>query len=186
MEFTAAGTRQLQLALWDPLGPAGNSGDLTVTVQRLSDLTVPAAGGYARPAYDGPWTQDVDNVAVNLAERAGSTSTMRVPRGQHVTVSVSGSYTSHGVTADATCVATAAGWTPRDPGLALGQDPLDLWVDGQPRTWTPVGSASGGCAEGHTYSTSYVAGRSGPISLAVLDLDHRDNTGALNVTITRS
>ncbi len=186
MEFTAGATRRLQLALWDPLGPAGNTGDLTVTVQRLSDLAEPAAGGTETARSDGPWAWGVDTLQVQLTSRTGTLSTMRVRRGERVTVDVSGTFTSHGLTADATCVATASGWSPRDPALALAQDPLELWVDGAPRPWTPSGASAGGCAAGHGYTTSYVATKSGPLALAVLDLDHRDNAGTLQVTITRS
>ena len=48
------------------------------------------------------------------------------------------------VTADATCVSTAAGWASRDASLALEQDPLELWVDGELRSWGP-------CNDEHTY-----------------------------------
>ena len=117
-------------------------------------------------------------VAVNVAKRPGTVSTMRLKKGQRVTLVVSGTYTSHGVTADATCVSTAAGWASRDASLALEQDPLELWVDGELRSWGP-------CNDAHTYSTSFVLEKSGPVRLAVMDLDFRDNVGSLEVTLTR-
>ena len=97
-----------------------------------------------------------DTVNVNVASPNGTVSTMRLKKKQRVTLTVSGSYTSHGVTADATCVGTAAGWASRDASLALEQDPLDLWVDGELHSWGP-------CNPEHTYSTSFVVDKSGTI-----------------------
>jgi hypothetical protein len=178
MEFTAAETRQLQLAVWDPLGAGDNGGALTVTVQRLSSIAPPRQVRGEQPQDGGPWSMVRDTVAVNLAAPEGTVSTMRLRKGERVTVVVSGGFTSHGVTADATCVSTPAGWVPRDPGLALEQDPLELWVDGVARPW-------GACNDAHTYSTSFVVDKSGPLRLAVMDLDFRDNTGSLEVGLTR-
>ncbi len=181
-DITAARTGQLQLALWDPHGPAGNSGALSVTVQRLSGLQDPRQVRGEAPSGDGPWTQPRDWFAVAVADPAGTVSTMRLRKGERVDVLVRGTYTSHGVTADATCVATAAGWAPRDPGLLVEQDPLELWVDGELLPWRPVGPTSP-CSSEHTYATTYVADKSGPVRLAVLDLDYRDNSGNLEVTL---
>ncbi|HET6651845.1 MAG TPA: hypothetical protein VFH10_04320 [Nocardioides sp.] len=181
-DVTATTTGRLHLALWDPLGPAGNGGALTVTVQRLTGLANPRQVRGEAPTGDGPWTQARDFFAVALADPGGTVSTMRLRKGERVDVIARGTYTSHGVTADATCVATAGGWVPRDPGLLVEQDPLELWVDGEPLAWRPSGPSTP-CADDHTYVTTYVADKSGPIRLAVLDLDHRDNAGALEVTL---
>jgi hypothetical protein len=178
MTFVAAETRQLQLMIWDPYGPGGNSGELTVTVQRLTSIPTPGQVKGEAPGTTTPWTMKQDTVDVNVARRSGTVSTMRLKKKQRVTLTVSGTYTSHGVTADATCVGTAAGWTPRDAALALEQDPLELWVDGELRSWGP-------CNPEHTYSTSFVVDKSGPLRLAVMDLDFRDNVGNLQVTLTR-
>jgi hypothetical protein len=178
MTFTAAETRQLQLMVWDPYGPSGNSGELTVTVQRLTSIPSPRQVRGAAPKQTTPWTMKRDVVDVNVAGPSGTVSTMRLKKGQRVTLAVSGTYTSHGVTADATCVGTASGWVSRDPALALEQDPLELWVDGELHSW-------GTCNDAHTYSTSFVADKSGPLRLAVMDLDFRDNVGNLQVTLTR-
>ena len=181
-DLTATRTGRLHLALWDPLGPAGNSGALTVTVQRLSGLVDPRQVRGEAPTGAGPWTQPRDFFAVALSDADGTVSTMRVRKGERVTVIVRGSYTSHGVTADATCVATPGGWVQRDPGLLVDQDPLELWVDGELLPWRPSGPTSP-CADDHTYVTTYVADKSGPLRFAVLDLDHRDNAGRLEVTL---
>ena len=178
MEFTAAETRQLQLALWDPKSTADNSGALTVTVQRISALASPRQARGEGPQGSGYWTMSRDTFPVNVASPEGTVSNMRLRKGERVTVVVSGAFTSHGVTADATCVATPAGWAPRDPNLALEQDPLELWIDGAARPW-------GVCNDAHTYSTSYVVEKSGPLRLAVMDLDFRDNVGSLEVALTR-
>ena len=178
MEFTAAETRQLQLALWDPFTAADNSGALTVTLQRLSSIPSPRQVRGEAPQSGGNWSLARETVAVDLASPGGSVSDMRLRKGERVTLVVSGGFTSHGMTADATCVSTAAGWTPRDPGLALEQDPLELWIDGVARPWGP-------CNDAHTYSTSFVVDKSGPLRLAVMDLDFRDTTGRLEVALTR-
>lgn len=178
MEFTAAETRQLQLQLWDPFTVADNSGALSVTVQRLSALASPRQARGEAPQSSGYWTMTRDTFAVNVASPDGTVSNMRLRKGERVTLVVSGAFTSHGVTADATCVSTGAGWVPRDPGLALEQDPLELWIDGAARPW-------GTCNDAHTYSTSYVVEKSGPLRLAVMDLDFRDNAGSLEVALTR-
>ena len=178
MTFTAAETRRLQLMIWDPYGPSGNSGELTVTVQRLTSIPTPKQVRGEAPEKTTPWTMKQDVVDVNVAGKNGTVSTMRLKKGQRVTLSVSGTYTSHGVTADATCVGMAAGWASRDSSLALEQDPLELWVDGELHSWGP-------CNDAHTYSTSFVVDKSGPLRLAVMDLDFRDNVGNLTVTLTR-
>jgi hypothetical protein len=181
-DITAASTGRLHLALWDPLGPGGNAGALTVTVQRLTGLVNPRQVRGEAPTGDGSWTQPRDFLAVALTDPGGTVSTMRLRKGERVDVIARGTYTSHGVTADATCVATPAGWVPRDPTVLVEQDPLELWVDGELLAWRPSGPSSP-CADDHTYVTTYVADKSGPIRLAVLDLDHRDNTGTLEVTL---
>ena len=184
-DLTATQSGQLRLALWDPLGPAGNTGALTVTVQRLSGFAVPQKVRGEMPASTTPWTQDRDVLPVALADPLGTVSTMRARKGERIQVVVSGTYTSHGVTADATCVATASGWAPRDPGLLVEQDPLELWVDGMLLPWRPVGAGTSCSDVQHTYTTTFTVAKSGPLRLAVLDLDHRDNSGGLEVTLLR-
>ncbi len=61
---------------------------------------------------------------------------------------------------------------------------MDLWVDGRPLRWHPVGRASG-CSADHTYSARFRATHDGPVRFGVLDLDHADNTGTLRVRLRR-
>jgi hypothetical protein len=110
---------------------------------------------------------------------------MKLRRGEKVLLVVRGVVRSAGTTADARCVATPDGWAPRDPRLALDQDPLELWVDGTPVHWRALGETDGCSADEHGYTVRWTATHPGKIRLAVLDLDHRDNTGTLRVTALR-
>lgn len=109
---------------------------------------------------------------------------MKLRRGEKVQIVVRGLVRSSGAVADARCVRTDNGWLPRDPGLALEQDPLELWVDGARAHWRALGPTDG-CSEEHGYTARFTATHPGKIRLAVLDLDHRDNTGNLSVTLLR-
>ena len=68
--------------------------------------------------------------------------------------------------------------------MLLPQEPLELWVDGQRVAWRPV-SGTTACAADHAYTATFTATKNGPLRFAVLDLDHRDNTGSLTVALTR-
>ena len=110
---------------------------------------------------------------------------MRVKAGQKVTMAARGTYKSGSTDADASCVATGSGWVTSDPSVLLAQEPLELWVDGQRVSWRPA-SGTTACAGDHAYTASFTATKNGPLRFAVLDLDHRDNTGTLTVALTRS
>lgn len=183
-ELTARRTARLELGLWDPLERGDNSGHLTVRVQRLTPIATPAAAEAERPRDTKPWTRTRDWFEVSSATARGALSTMRLRRGEQVRIAVRGTHSSHGVSGDASCVRVEGTWQPADPRIALAQDPLDLWVDGQPVRWRALG-ASAGCSAEHGYLTTYVARRNGPLRLAVLDLDHGDNRGTLQVTLLR-
>lgn len=182
---TAARSGRMRLSLWDPLTTGDNDGALTVQVQRLGAISGPARGPWERPRpRQEVWRQNRDHFKVRPGNRRGVVSTMRVRKGQRVRVVVTGTHRSNGTRADATCVRTAAGWVPEDPGNALAQDPLELYVEGEPQDWRSVGAGSP-CSEAHTYVTRVQATKNGPIRLGVLDLDHRDNKGGLDVTLHR-
>lgn len=121
---------------------------------------------------------------VNSSAAKGTVSSMRLRRGERVQIVVRGTHSSHGVTADASCVRTSAGWLPQDPSLALSQDPLELWVDGRRVTWRALGKTDG-CSAEHGYTTTFTARKHGPIRLAVLDLEHADNRSGLTATLLR-
>ncbi|QWZ07822.1 hypothetical protein KRR39_20920 [Nocardioides panacis] len=182
--WTATRTAQVELALWDPLTRADDTGAVVVTVQRLDPVATPTAAPAATPAATAPWTQRSDSVTVSTGQPTGTDSAMRVKAGQTVTLTARGSYASGAVQADAACVATGAGWAPYDPQVLGGQEPLELWVDGQRVEWHPL-TGTTPCAADHAYSTAFTAAKNGPLRLAVLDVDHGDNTGTLAVTLSR-
>ena len=182
--YTATRSGQLDLSLWDPLARTDNGGQVTVTVQRLTPVATPGAAPAEAVASGTPWTQRTDTVSVNPATPAGTLSTMKVKTGQKVTLTVRGTVNSGGTQADAACVTSAAGWSPADPTALLGQELLELWADGQRVAWHPVAGTSA-CASDHAYTATFDATKNGPLRLGVLDLDHRDNTGTLTVTLAR-
>ena len=126
---------------------------MVVTIQRLDPIATPTAAPAATPAATAPWTQRTDAVTVNTGQPTGTDSAMKVKTGQKVTVTVRGSYASGPVQADAFCVVTGAGWAPYDPQVLGGQEPLELWVDGQRIEWHAL-SGTTPCAADHAYSTS--------------------------------
>jgi hypothetical protein len=182
--YTASRSGRLELALWDPLARSDDAGQVTVTVQRLTAIGAPAAAAAETPAATTPWTQRSEIVKVSTAASTGTVSTMRVKAGHRVTLTARGTYKSGSTDADASCVATGTGWVTSDPSVLLPQEPLELWVEGQRVSWRPV-SGTTACSGDHAYTASFTATKNGPLRFAVLDLDHRDNTGTLTVTLTR-
>jgi hypothetical protein len=182
--YTATRSGRLALALWDPLTRGDDAGQVTVTVQRLTSVATPTAAPAETVTAGTRWTQGSDTVTVNPAAATGTVSTMRLRAGQRVRLAVKGTYRSGGQDADASCVVTGAGWVPADPSVLLGQELLQLWADGQRVAWRPV-SGTSACAGDHAYTATLTAVSNGPLRFAVLDLDHRDNTGSLTVTLTR-
>jgi hypothetical protein len=57
-------------------------------------------------------------------------------------------------------------------------------VDGVEVRWRAV-RAGGSCSEESTYRTTFTAAKNGPVRVSVFDLDHRDNTGSLEVVLRR-
>jgi hypothetical protein len=183
--YTATRSGRLELALWDPLARSDDAGQVTVTVQRLTSIGTPEPAPAETPAATTPWTQRSETVTVSTAAPTGTVSTMRVRVGQRVTMTARGTYKSGSTDADGSCVATGTGWVTSDPSVLLPQEPLELWADGQRVPWRPV-SGTTACAGDHAYTASFTATKNGPLRFAVLDLDHRDNTGTLTVTLTRA
>jgi len=184
--FTAQRDATLSFALWDPIYSGGADGELAISVQRLTPLASPTAAqteAYNKRGYG--WTQTHDWFQVSSASGTGAVSSMRLKAGERVSVLVRGTQRSGDTTADASCVLTSDGWATRDPEVALDQDVLDLWVDGQPVTWRALGR-SGTCSDDqHSYVATFTATHNGPLRLAVLDLDYRDNRGTFDVTLLR-
>jgi hypothetical protein len=182
--YTATRNGRLDLALWDPLARTDDSGQVSVLVQRLTPVATPTAATAQAVAATTPWTQRGDTLTVHASAPAGTLSTMKVKTGQKVTMVVRGTHTSGGAQADAACVTTASGWAPTEPSVLLGQELLELWVDGQRVAWRPVAGTSA-CATDHAYTATFIATKNGPLRFAVLDLDHRDDAGALTVALNR-
>lgn len=185
-DITAPVSGRLRLDLWDPLDRRDNSGALSVRVQRLTSFASPRAAKRAKPrARAAAWKQARDWFEVRSDAPAGTVSTMRLRRGERVQVIVRGTHRSHGRVADAACVLGDKGWARKDRANALAQDPLELWVDGKAVSWRSIGK-TGVCSEAeHSYAVRFTARKHGPLRLAVLDLDHRDNSGLFSVTLLR-
>lgn len=182
-EHVATERGRLRLDLWDPLAVSDNTGDLTVLVQRVTPVPTPAGTDREGPRpRQREWQQRRDELTLDAGRRPGAISTMRLRKGERVKVTVTGRFTSGRTKADASCVRTPDGWLPRDPRV-LGQDVLDVWVDGQPVAWRAVGG--GACSGDADYTARFTATKGGPVRLAVFDLDHRDNDGRLAVTLKR-
>ncbi len=183
-EYVPDARGRLRLDLWDPLDVSDNSGALRVLVQRVSAVDGPdAAEGERVRARQEEWQQRTDELTVRADRRRGVVSTMKLRRGEQVKVTVTGGFTSAGRPSDASCTRTGDGWLRRDPAVLAG-DLLNLWVDGQAVRWNAVGTREA-CSAESTYTTLFTAAKSGPLRLAVFDLDHRDNDGRLTVTLRR-
>lgn len=183
--YTARRTGRLDLSLWDPLTYVDNTGALTVRVERVTPLTAPPRAPKATPGNGPAWSQKRDWLQVAAADPTGTRSTVKLRKGEEVQVVVRGVMRSGSQEADAHCVLTEAGWADRVPGLALAQDPLELWVDGRAVSWRAIGPTAPCSADEHAYTTRFTVRRNGKLQLAVLDVDHRDNDGVLQVTLLR-
>ncbi|MGH3363151.1 MAG: hypothetical protein ACRDOW_00370, partial [Nocardioidaceae bacterium] len=183
-DFTPESAGRMRLDLWDPLARDDNSGELNVKVQRLTPIPTPTAPSAERPRLRRTeWQQPRDRFEVNPRSKTGTLSTIRLRKGVQAQIIVRGRYTSTGVSADASCVKTAAGWTQTVPDV-VDQDPLNVWVDDQPVRWRALGPGDG-CSSEYRYTTRFTAARNGPIRVSVFDLDHRDNKGLLEVRVLR-
>lgn len=175
---------RLRLDLWDPLERSNNVGELAVLVQRTSPVVapVPAAAERPRPRRQA-WKQRTDRFTVDSARRLGTISTMRVRKGQRVRVVATGRFTSAGSAADASCVRTGAGWKVEDPAV-LVPAALSLVADGRGLAWSAPG-AGRTCSADSVYRATLTATKSGPVRLSILDVDHADNEGSLQVSLRR-
>jgi hypothetical protein len=182
--YTADASGRLRLDLWDPLSRADNTGDLQVKVQRVTPIPTPGAAPNERPHLRRTeWQQSRDWFEVDSSDADGTVSTMRLQKGERVQVVVRGKFTSQGNDADASCVKTSAGWVQTNPDM-IGQDPFNLWVDGQAVTWRALGPTDG-CSSEYRYTTRFTQTHNGPIRVSVFDLDYRENKGKIEVTLLR-
>ncbi len=115
-ELVASRTGRLGLAVWDPLTRADDRGGLSVAVQRLTPVRVPAPGRTERPRRTQRWRQRDDVVVVPSAAPAGRTSTLRLRAGRSVHVQVTGVQHSGDAAADAACVRVPGAGGPATTG----------------------------------------------------------------------
>jgi hypothetical protein len=184
-EIVASTRGRLRLDLWDPLSRSDNDGELSVTVQRLTAVSTPRPARTVRPTpRRKDWTMPVERFTVDPGRRQGTVSRMKLRRGQRLRVVVTGRFTSDGRSADTSCVSTSDGWQRRDPAVAVGQDLLNVWVDGQGVRWNPLGGGRP-CSSQRKYGTQIVVTKPGPVRVNIFDLDHSDNQGTLEVVLRR-
>ncbi len=174
---------RLRVSLWDPLARTDNGGSLTIQVQRLDPLAVPAAAPVVRPGRQAAWKQRRETVVVPVTRPGGRLTASAFRKDERVRLRVTGVVRSGATSADAACVRVPGGWRAADPRLALAQDPLELWVDGRRPRWRPLDGTS--CSPRHEYVTSLRAADNGPLRLALFDVDHRDNSGTFQVSVLR-
>jgi hypothetical protein len=184
-EIVADSRGRLRLDLWDPLELHNNTGELTVTVQRLSPIDEPRAARRqrVRPRKE-PWQRRREVLTLDPGAPGGIVSGVKLRKGERARIVVTGRYRSGDQRADASCVRTGDGWQRTDPDVALGQDPLDVWVDGQRVRWHPLGGGRP-CSTERRYGTQFTATKPGPVRISVFDLDHTDNEGELEVVVRR-
>ena len=167
-----------------PARPQGNSGALTVRVQRLTALAEPTAAPSERVRKRRPeWSQGHDWFQVRTDRPEGGLHDEAAPgragaghRPRHPAL--------QRVRRRRDLPAYGGRLAARDPENTLAQDPLELWVDGQEVRWRALGRFET-CSEDVHSTTWFTATKNGPVRLAVLDLDHRDNKGTLDVTLLR-
>ncbi|HSE08108.1 MAG TPA: hypothetical protein VLB29_05540 [Nocardioidaceae bacterium] len=183
-EIVADSRGRLRLDLWDPVDASDNTGELTVLAQRVTAITTPTPANRERPRpRREEWKQRRDDLAVDARRASGTVSTMRLRKGERVRVVVSGRFRSGRRLADASCQRIKREWLTYDDQV-LGQDPFNLWVDGQQVTWRALGSGRG-CSEENRYTARFTATKNGPLRLGVFDLDHAENRGKLEVILRR-
>jgi hypothetical protein len=183
-EYVANARGRMRLELWDPLDVSDNTGELTVKVQRVTPVRTPGPAASERPRpRAAEWRQKRDEFTVDSRTPRGRVSRMRLRKGEPVRVRVTGGFSSAGQAADASCIRTPLGWLGTDPEVLLGQDLLQLWVDGQPVRWRALGPSP--CSSEATYTAKLTATKSGRLRVNVFDLDHSDNRGTLDVVLLR-
>lgn len=185
MNFRPAATGRVALRLWDPTGNQDNEGTLNVRFERVDPVPLPTAAPAETAGTGSNWTRRTETLTIRASNASGRTSALRLRAGNSVTVRVRGSARVLGGNyADASCVSESRSWTP-SLRLPSGQDLFELYVDGQDVDWRSTRSGVGACDSRHEYSVRFTATKSGPLRFALADLDHRDNSGELTVTISR-
>ncbi len=171
--YQPARSGRVTFAVWDPTTLADNSGTLSIRVLAV----VP---------------RDEMAVAVPATAAAGVTTPGALETGGTYAVTVSGTVDAGGgVVADAECSTSTTDPVWRRDRSVLATDPtadhLDLLVDRDDVTFTPVSDPDGdGCdSDTHTYRWVTTAGRTAPINLRVDDPVWSDDAAELQVTVSR-
>lgn len=190
MTFTAPASGPAALALWDPLSAADDHGSLSALFQRVNPVTTPRpAASYAGTSRAFSTAYDRQYVA---SDDGGTVSSMMFRSGETYRLYASGTWQNGRQRADASCTVSSSAevvdegdtaWWTDQPG-ATGQYLGRLYVDGRPARWKPL-DGRGVCDADHTYVADVTATKRGPVSLAMLDLDRRDNIGSVTVMLQR-
>lgn len=183
--YRPAVTGRVALRLWDPTGSGDNDGALKVRFDRIAPVALPTAAPAETVRTGGDWSRASETFTVAANAAQGRTSALRLRAGKSAMVYVEGTVkVSDGLGVDASCAADGWRWV-TDLGLGSGQDLFELVVDGHDVVWRTSRTREAACDYRHKYSVRYTADKSGPLKLALADLDYGDNTGSFTVTLVR-
>jgi hypothetical protein len=189
-------TSPLNVRVSDPYGHGDNTGALKVSVRpydRSSSPTVPApAPGTPLPAPEpvGPEEVSVDSRSATPVQTAQS-----YPAGTPLRVTATGTYFLRSsyrswIAADAECTATSTDYQWRSARDGLwgvwngASAPLgDVAVNGAIVAWRPSAGRGSCDVYNHVYTYDLTTQERGPLSFVVVDDDHGDNRGAVEVTV---
>jgi len=185
MTYRPTTTGRVDLRLWDPTGSGDNDGAVSVRFDRVTSVPLPSSAPAETVRTGGDWGLAKETITVPADEAAGRISALRLRAGKSATVYVEGTVqVDADRSVDASCVEDGWNWV-TSLGLPSGQDLFELSVDGQDVDWLTSRTRQSGCDSRHQYSLHYTAQKSGPLRLALVDLDYGDNSGSYTVTIVR-
>jgi hypothetical protein len=189
-DYVPTSTGPVTLAL-DDASRSANTGTLSVRILKAGASTsgystaLPASplepSAPAEADTDGPsrrWWEDTVTVVPGKAAK----TEVVLRKGRTYDIRVEGTWSvGDGVLADAECTKAPNGTWQRkrsaDP-LHPDLDTYDLYVDG-------VDLASSGCREDHVYTYEYEPARDGKATFALWDPQPADDSGSVEVTVSR-
>lgn len=174
--FTPSETGPVNFAVFDPNFYGDNQGSLEVKIFE------------AAPAEPEPVLVPVSHVLVDSSDPEGAQTQAPLSAQQTYLLEARGTYNYHksGDVADAECSVTADDptWIPARFGDLNGENWLDLLVNDQGVTWTPVNEEDPGCSStDHVYRVEHTPAESGFATFRVNDSFYGDNEGTLQVTV---
>jgi len=176
---------RVALRLWDPTGSGDNDGALKVRFDRVTPVPMPTAAPAETAKTGGDWSRSTETFSVPANAADGRTSALRLRAGKTAMIYVEGTVKVSGSrSADASCAYDGWRWL-TDLGLGSGQDLFGVAVDGHEVVWRTSRTREATCDYRHKYSLRYTADKSGPLKLALADLDYGDNSGSFSVRIVR-